>query len=91
MDCVRNITFLDTYFITATEKVKIRLQFDQQSEFRSNVLHGRLLAIEHLQSPFIGCHVVPVDQPPPPMIVLVGTIGSKKGELVREFCRENPK
>lgn len=86
-----NITFLDGNYITATEKVEIKLEFAQQSDFRSSVLHGRLLSIEHLQSPFIGYHVMPIDQPPPAIIVLVGTIASKKGDLVREFCKENPR
>lgn len=91
LDCVQNITFLDGQYISATDKVKIRLQFEEYTEFRSHVAHGRMLAIEQLQEPFIGCQVVTVEQPPPPIIVLCGALGSGKGELVQEFCRRHSK
>lgn len=59
------------------------LQTEQQN--------AKLILLQGLNDPLVGDEIVPVDQPPVPIIILVGPIASSKGEIVREFCKKYSK
>lgn len=52
--------------------------------------HADILSLSHLSKlPNIGLYVIPADQPPRPLVIIVGPAGSKKGILIKNFANHH--
>ncbi|XP_074032754.1 uncharacterized protein isoform X3 [Leptinotarsa decemlineata] len=82
---VKQLRYLDDTEITAETKISVRTkqQTDPTQIPRENRME--LLLLQQINKPCIGAHIVPYDQPPPKVIVLVGPPCSGKKNIAMAF------
>lgn len=72
----------------------ISSQVNTQEKFKNVKVDSentKLLLLRELNEPAIGDQVLPIDQPPVPVVILVGPPACQKGSIVRELCKKNEK
>ncbi|CAH1117502.1 unnamed protein product [Phaedon cochleariae] len=86
--CIRkimNLRFLDDVEITAEKKIDAWTKSKISYLFPARESRMELFLLQQINRPKIGAHIVPYDQPPPDVIMVVGPPGSRKKKIVRRF------
>ncbi|KAK4874720.1 hypothetical protein RN001_014080 [Aquatica leii] len=88
---VRRITILDGEFVNPEKKMAVQNKFDPSLYTAALKSAATSLFLQHLNDPVLGVPIVPFDNSYVPIIVLVGTPGSNKTKLLKQFCELHPK
>ncbi|KAJ8933887.1 hypothetical protein NQ314_013740 [Rhamnusium bicolor] len=88
---IKNLMKLDGEEITAEDRIKIKRNDEIDPLFHAGESHIDLILLQQINHPCIGAHIIPYDQPPPIVFILVGPPGSRKREIVKMICSRNKK
>ncbi|KAJ8969093.1 hypothetical protein NQ317_016780 [Molorchus minor] len=91
LSVVKHLMTLDGEDLTAEQKIEAKKSCEVDASLPARKSHIDLVLLEQINQPYIGPHIVPYNQPPPVVIMLVGLPGSKKKHIVKEFCKINNK
>ncbi|KAJ8925645.1 hypothetical protein NQ315_009490 [Exocentrus adspersus] len=86
--CIENIPsllILDGKEISAEMRVTSNTKLNPI--LYGTIAHTETLLLEHLNNPNISPFIVPINHPQPIIIILVGPAGSRKRNLVWQFCK----
>lgn len=84
-DVMKNLIMLDGKKISAERRVSVKT--DINPLVPGKVCHAQLVLLQQINHPNIAPYILPANHPLPIVIVLVGPPGSRKGSVVRKFCR----
>lgn len=80
-----HLMYLDGEYVTSSQKAEASLRYNAPPLLKSSKKNSLLFFANQLNHPLITASIVPYDQPSPPILVLVGVIGSKKKEFVKKI------
>lgn len=86
---VPNLSVFDTKDISVEERVMITATANTSLCLASRKNRMLLLFLEKLNRPNIGDFIVPHDQPPQKMIILVGPPASRRKIIANEFVKRH--
>lgn len=80
---------MDTAIITAEERVAVTVTPKTSLQLATTYNRLLLLFLEQINRPKIGNFIVPHDQSPPTIIILVGPPASRRKIVARDFVASN--
>lgn len=86
--CIRsipNLQIFDSEIVTEQERIEITVNSNTNFNLAARENRLLLLFLEQVNRPVIGYYMVPYDQPPPNVVILVGPPGSRKKSIVNKF------
>lgn len=89
--CIPNLRLFDTEFVTETERVMLTVNANTCFHLAPNENRLLLSFLELINRPKIGNYIVPYDQPPPRIVLIVGPPASKRKTIVSKFVDKYPR
>ncbi|GJQ80075.1 hypothetical protein Trydic_g19359 [Trypoxylus dichotomus] len=83
--CITSIILLDGEYVSAEDKVLVKSKYKPTPFIASSKNHADLFLLEQLANCEVTNMILPINRPPPAMIVLVGPPGSGQKRIIREF------
>ncbi|KAJ8942295.1 hypothetical protein NQ318_005613 [Aromia moschata] len=86
---IKNLMVLDGKEVTAEQRIEAEKSANVDPSLPARESRIELVLLQQVNKPYIGPHIMPYDQPPPMVIILVGPPSSMKGNTVTAFCASN--
>lgn len=80
-----HLVILDGEYVTASQKLQSYNRFYATPFLKSAKRNALMLLTNEMNHPLITASIIPFDQPSPPIVVLVGAVGSKKKYFVKKI------